>query len=326
MFLRRTLLAMAAMTAATVVAAAPRPPAADPLTATVHAEDADRFAALFLRTGGHPTAAQLQRDYLDKGGVAIGVFTPGRIVDADHLAKAIAAHPERYAEAIRTCLPAARQADADLRSIYLALHGALPQATLPQIYLVFGAGNSGGTAQPGAQVLGLEVLCRLAPTPAAFRQTLRHFFAHETVHSFQADAGSTLVTDPLLTAVLVEGAADFIARLVTGAEPDAARAAWAAPREAALWKQFSADIALTRSLTDQDDPADGSPEATAYKRWVGNYGSAPAGWPGELGYWIGMRIWERYYAAAVDKHAALQAMLTVRDPRAILKAGAYRTR
>ena len=307
-------------------AATPRPPAADPLTATVHAEDADRFAALFARTGGKPTPAQLQRDYLDKGSEGVRVFTPGRIVDAARLAKTIATNSDYYARAIRTCLPAAKAADADLRSIYLGLHGALPTAKLPQVYIVFGSATSGGTAAPGAQVLGLEVLCEISPTPAALRQTLRHFFAHETVHSFQQDAGMTLATDPLLTSVLVEGAADFIARLVTGEEPDAKRAAFALPREAELWKQFQADIALTRSLTDKDDPPDGSPQALAYMRWIGNYGSAPNGWPGELGYWIGMRIWERYYAAAPDKHAALAAMLAVRDPRAILKAGAYRGR
>jgi hypothetical protein len=279
-----------------------------------------------LRQDQRPTAAQLKRDYLDQGSFGIGVFTPGRIVDADNLARAIAANPTRYAQAIKTCLPVAKAATADLRAIYLGLHGALPDVKLPQVYIVFGAGNSGGTAGPGAQVLGLEVLCRMSPTPEKLRQTLRHFFAHETVHSFQQDAGMTLARDPLLAAILVEGAADFIAQLVTGEEPDAVRAAWATPREAELWRQMQADIALTRKLTDKDDPEEGSPEAKAYARWIGNYSTPPAGWPPELGYWMGLRIWQRYYAAAPDKHAALRAMLAVRDPRVILAAGTYKPR
>ncbi|MEG3168651.1 hypothetical protein U1737_10690 [Sphingomonas sp. LB3N6] len=320
--LRPLILALALLPAA----ATNHPPPADPLTATIHTEDADRFAGLYAKTKGKPTAAQLKRDYLDKGSFGIGVFTPGRIVDADTLARAIAANPTRYAQAIKTCLPAAKAATDDLRAIYLGLHGALPDVKLPQVYIVFGAGNSGGTAGPGAQVLGLEVLCRMSPTPEKLRQTLRHFFAHETVHSFQQDAGMTLARDPLLTAILVEGAADFIAQLVTGEEPDAARAAWAAPREAELWRQMQADIALTRKLTDQDDPEEGSPEAKAYARWIGNYSTPPTGWPPELGYWMGLRIWQRYYAAAPDKHAALRAMLAVRDPRVILAAGPYRRR
>ena len=89
--LRPLILALALLPAA----ATNRPPPADPLTATIHTEDADRFAALFAKTKGKPTAAQLKRDYLDKGSFGIGVFIPGRIVDADNLARAIAANPTR---------------------------------------------------------------------------------------------------------------------------------------------------------------------------------------------------------------------------------------
>lgn len=320
----RPIAALALLTAAATPS--DRPSAADPLTATVHTEDADRFAELFTANAGRLTAVQLQHDYLDPAGPGVRVFTPNRIVSAQKLADKIAANPDRYAQAIKTCLPAAKAATADLRAIYLGLHGALPEAKLPQVYVVFGAGNSGGTAGPGAQVLGLEVLCRMSPTPARFRQTLRQFFAHETVHSFQQDAGMTMERDPLLSAILVEGAADFIARLVTGEEPDAARAAWALPRERELWARMKADIDLTRNVSNAKGPAEGSPAAVAYTRWVGNYSSPPKGWPPELGYWMGMRIWERYYDKAPDKHAALRAMLAVRDPRKILAAGALTPR
>jgi hypothetical protein len=319
---RRALLLVVALL---LVASAnpPRPTDADPLTATINTEDVDRFAALMTRTGGKPTAVQLQRGYLDHGSFGIGVFTPDRIVGAEHLATAISKNPSDYALAVERCLPWAKEMTADLRSIYLGLHGALPSARLPQIYLVVGAGNSGGTAEPGAQVLGLEVLCRIAPTRTAFRTTMRHFFAHETVHSFQQDAGMTIGADPLLTQVLAEGAADFIARLVTGEEPDDSRAAWAEPREGELWRQFEYDVALTRPLKGDAMPSPGSPERAAFKRWIGNYNNPPAGWPGELGYWMGMRIWERRYVAATDKRAVLREMLSVSSPVAVMRAGAY---
>ncbi len=300
------------LAASPVVADPPAP--ADPLTATVHTEDADRFATLFAKTDGQPTAEQLQSDYLDSGSYGIEVFTPDRIVSAQWLAKAVAHNPDDYRKAIQTCLPLARQATADLRSIYLGLHGALPEARLPQVYFVFGAGNSGGTAGLGAQVLGLEVLCQGAADPAAFRRTVRHFFAHETVHAFQRDAGGDADERSLLEDVLAEGAADFIARLVTGEEPDTERAEWARPREAELWRRFQADIA---PKTGAADPEEG-------KRWVGNYSTPPDGWPSELGYWIGLRIWERYYAAAADKRAALDEMLTLRDPAEVLRIGAFK--
>jgi len=303
-----------------------RPTPTDPLTATIQTDDVERFAALMKRTNGRPTAAQLRREYLERGSFGIKVFTPGRIIDADHLATAIERNPAAYTVAIERCLPWAKEMTADLRSIYLGLHGALPEASLPQIYIIMGAGNSGGTADTGAQVLGLEVLCRIAPTREAFRKTMRHFFAHETVHAFQQEAGLIVNDDPLLTQVLVEGAADFIASLVTGVQPDAARAAWALPREAELWRQFENDVALTNAVAPDATPAPSSAEGQAFKRWIGNYDSAPPGWPGEVGYWIGMRIWERRYTASPDKRAVLREMLTVQRPETILRIGAYKPR
>ena len=295
-------------------------PPADPLTVTVETGDVDRFAALFQRTGGRPTAEQLQREYLDPGSYGIRVFTPDRIRDAAHLAAAIAARPDAYAKAIHTCLPIVRDTTAELRATYLAFSGLFPDRPLPRLYLVVGAGNSGGTAGPGAQVLGLEVLCSLADTPEKLREIVRGFYAHETVHTFQTDPDRSRPGGPLLTDVLVEGAADFIATLVTGRQTDPDRAAWAAPREAELWQRFETDLALTRDA-GLASPKPGTPASAALHRWIGNYGTAPDGWPTEVGYWIGQRIWERWYARQPDKHAALRSMLELKDPESVLAVG-----
>lgn len=292
------------------------PPPADPQTATVHTEDADRFAALFERTGGAPTAQQLQREYLDRGSYGVHVFTDGRIENAANLARQIAERRAKYADAIRRCLPVVKRADGELRAIYLALHGLLPEQPLPQIYVVFGADNSGGTAGPGAQVLGLETLCGLAGNEDALRTVLRAFFAHETVHVFQKDQ----TADPLLAETLKEGAADFIATLVTGRQIDPARAAWGAAHEAELWRQFEADLAAMQGAPGSASARD---RAAAFHRWIGNYGSAPEGWPGEAGYWVGQRIWERWYAKQPDKRAAIRRMLTLERLDEVLAGGPY---
>lgn len=309
-------LLLAGRAAAAALEVAPPPPA-DPLTAEVRAEDADRFARLFAATGGKPTAAQLQKDYLDGASYGVSVFTPGRIGNAERLAKAIARDPAGYERAIRICLPAAKAAVADLRAIYLALHGLLPDRALPQIYLVFGAGNSGGTAGPGAQVLGLEVLCAQEDSAEGFRALLRRFFAHETVHTLQRDRASQ-GPEPLLTGALEEGAADFIAGIVTGQTPDPQRAAWAAPREAELWAAFRQDMAKTRGVEPEPKAA-----VAAYLRWLGNYRNAPPGWPYELGYWVGMRIWQDYYDRAADKRQAIREMLDFEDAETMLRRSGY---
>lgn len=307
---------------AVVQAALPPPPPADPLTAEIETGDADRFAALFERTGGQPSAEQLQRDYLDRGSYGVRVFTPNRIGNASNLAATIKAKPDLYAKAIRTCLPIVKETTAELRATYLAFRGLFPDRPLPRIYLVVGAGNSGGTAGPGAQVLGLETLCGIADTPDQLRTILRGFYAHETVHVLQGEPDVVKTGNILLGSVLMEGAADFIATLVTGQQMDPARAAWAAPREAELWRQFEADLVTIRGARwDQIKP--GTPAAESLNRWVANYGAAPKGWPGEAGYWMGQRIWQRWYDRQPDKQAAIRAMLDLKDAEAVLAAGRF---
>ncbi|MCG7346926.1 hypothetical protein [Sphingomonas sp. ACRSK] len=297
------------------------PPAVDPLTAEIETGDADRFAALLARTEGPLTAEQIQRDYLDGASEGVRVFTPGRIRDAAHLARTVAAKRGLYTEAVRECLPVVKGTTPELRATYLALSGLFPGRPLPRIYLVVGADNSGGTAAPGMQVLGLETLCRIAGSPEALRAVLRQFYAHETVHALQRDGGEPSPGGPLLRAVLAEGAADFIAALATGTEMDPKRAAWGSAREAALWQMLKADLATTADT--KGDPARGSPAEVAMHRWVGNYSSAPEGWPGEAGYWMGQRIWERWYARQPDKRRALEEMLTISDPLAVLDGGRF---
>lgn len=317
---------IAALLLALAAPATPLPPPVDPLTAQVETGDVDRFAAIFDAAGGAPSADQLQRGYLDRGSEGVRVFTPDRIESADHLSKAIAADRAGYERALRVCLPVVRQTQGELRATYLALHGLFPDKPLPRIYLVMGAGNSGGTAAPGVQVLGLEVLCRISPTPEALRDTLRSFYAHETVHALQGDAERTAEAagngGVLLGIALIEGAAEFIATLVTGRQTDPERAAWGLARERDLWARFEADLMVTRTAR-WSDLRRGTPAAAAFYRWIGNDGAAPDGWKSEAGYWIGQRIWQRWYDKQPDKNVAIRRLLTVDRPTEILAEGRY---
>ncbi|KQV45161.1 basic secretory protein-like protein [Massilia sp. Root335] len=292
----------------------------DPLAADIDARDALRFANL-MKDGAVPTAGALQRGYLDGAGPGVKIFTPApRIIDAQHLAKAVAARPDTYRYAIRECLPQLPALRADLRAIYLAFAGLLPERPLPAIDVVFGALTSGGTASNDTQVIGLEVTCPPGTTPEQFRTTMRGFFAHETVHTWQDDETPAALADLLLSQALREGVADYLATLVTGAIPHLDRDAWARPQEAALWQAFQRDRAAIRGSGDGVNKLVASPH---FRRWFANCGAAPDGWPCEAGYWIGMRIAEAYVARAADKRAALRALIELRDPDAILKASGY---
>lgn len=319
----RNFLFAAALTAVAASVTAAEPGAIDPMTAKVDASAAERFAALWRNSGGKPTAAQIQSDYLADGGPAIAVFTPGRIGNADRLAKKIAQKPELYRDAIERCLPWVEGTNAQLRASYLGLKGLFPEKPLPKIAVVVGGDNSGGTAGNGMQVIGLEVICRLSPTRASFEERMRQFFAHETVHTLQRIDSPKAMQHMLLTMALAEGVPDYVTLLITGGIPSPERDRWARSREGWIWQEFLADAKTVQAGTGADGQMNAAAQA-ASRRWFSNAGDPPKGWPHELGYWVGMRIAENYVAKARDPYAALEALLKVEDPAAILAASGYR--
>jgi hypothetical protein len=301
-------------------------PVRDPLVAQVDLTDAYRFARVFQDTNGQPSKDALQAGYLKGAGRGVEIFTRGRIESAENLAKTVADRSTEYAKAIEICLPSVEASNADLRAIYLGLSGLFPDRELPRIYAVFGAFNSGGTASRDAQVIGIEVICNISEGPEQIRETLRSFYAHETVHALQPSLDRRVeARDPLLAYSLREGMADFVSLLVTGSQPSPERHAWAKEREAQLWAEFLADRAYIQSQVTK--PADlNRMESEALKRlgrWHGNYQSAPEGWPHELGYWFGQQICQAYFDQAEDKRAAIAELMALKDPERILELSGY---
>lgn len=270
-------------------------------------DDAERFAALFAR--GATDAASLQADYLQPGSPGITIFTPHRIQNADNLARVVAARRARYERAIQVCLPVARGLRQEVAAIIARVGQLLGQAQPAPAYLVFGAGNSGGTAGPEGLVLGLEVLCQQAGDPAAAVQVLKDFVAHEMVHVYQERAGAMAGPAGLLKQALIEGFADHLMHEALGgqAQADAARSRYGLAHEARLWQAFQADVAAGRENTD----------------WLYRQNMGGSGQPPDMGYWIGKRICEAYLARATDKAAALRTLLAMKDPAAILADSGY---
>jgi hypothetical protein len=297
-------------------------PASDPLDIRIQQGDADRFAALFAAAKGKPTAEQLQRDYLDKGEQGVAIFTPYRIENATNLAASIAADPARYDYAIKTCLPVLPDLNRELRATYLAYRGLLPERPLPSVYVLFGAANSGGTATPVAQVIGLEILCGPGTSVEDFRTNMRAIFAHETVHSWQTEPSAKALKNLMLLQALREGVPDYLASIVTGAEPSPERDTWGRKNEAAAWAAFQKDAAIVLARKS-DDFSKEKEAGAAMGRWFGNAGNAPKDMPSEAGYWVGMQIARAYVEKSTDKKAAINALIAAEDPEAILKASGY---
>jgi hypothetical protein len=136
------------------------PMASDPAVGpTIHIDDVDSFYKVYDAAGGHPTADQLQHDYLDPGSDGLHEFAKLRNISGTRIAETLASHPEIYSGAKRcmVVLPRVRQ------RLKVALHnlGRLyPEARFPPVTIAVGRGQPVGVGGgPATGVLiGLEAL------------------------------------------------------------------------------------------------------------------------------------------------------------------------
>jgi hypothetical protein len=276
------------------------PTAADPAVGpTIHIEDVDRFYKVYDAAGGHPTADQLQHDYLDPGSDGLHQFAKLRNISGTRIAETLASHPEIYSGAKRcmVVLPRVRQ------RLKVALHnlGRLyPEARFPPVTIAVGRGKPVGVGGgPATGVLiGLEALCATNYLNPNVEDRFVHVIAHEYAHVQQAPA---LVDDENATVLegsLVEGAAEFTAELISGEVAYSQFGASTKGHEKEIESAF---------VTDEDK--------TDLSQWLNN--GTPEK-PGDLGYWVGYRVVKSYYQHATDKRRALREILGMTDPRRFL--------
>jgi hypothetical protein len=272
---------------------------------TIHTEDVDRFYEIYDITGGHPTADQLQHDYLDPGSDGLHQFAQLRGISGTRIAATLASHPQIYSSAKRCMivLPRVRQ------RLKVALHklGRLyPEARFPPVTIAVGRGTPVGVGGgPATGVLiGLEALCATNYLNPNVEDRFVHVIAHEYAHVQQVPA---LVDDEhasVLEGSLNEGAAEFTAELISGEVAYSQFGASTKGHEKEIESAF---------VTDEDK--------TDLSQWLNN-GTPDK--PGDLGYWVGYRVVKSYYQHATDKRRALREILEMTDPHAFLaRSGWY---
>jgi hypothetical protein len=112
-----------------------------PTKPVIISEDVARFFGLYEATSGHPTADQLQHNYLDAGSDGLQYFAKARDISGVRIAKAITDHPGIYADARRclTVLPRVRQR---VQAVLLKLGRLYPEAQFPPITIAVGPGKA----------------------------------------------------------------------------------------------------------------------------------------------------------------------------------------
>lgn len=273
-------------------------------------DDAERFAELFQKSEGDLTAELLQSGYIETGTDGISIFTPKRIINGENLAKNIAASNADYRKAIDVCLPAARNLKNNADRVLNKVAHLLGESEVAPAYILFGANNSGGTADHKGLGIGLEVICQFVNNEEDAVKLLEDLLAHEIVHVYQArnEKYRTEKNASLLEISIVEGFASFIMEMVLDRESVASldSANYGKKHEAILWQEFQQDIK----------------ENNGYGDWL--YNQKPKnGRPADLGYWIGKRICEAFYAKASNKSLALRQLLELEDAKSILEASGY---
>ena len=282
-----------------------------PDAARVITDDLDRFWRAYDAAWALAPAQRadvFQRGYLDAGSPGLKEFTRLRIGDGAQLAATIDRHPRYYA-ALRLRMDAVRSYEAPIRAGFRRFAELYPDAVFPDVYLLIGRMNSGGTLSDRGLLIGLEMYGRHPDTPDAelgewHRAVLRdmdglpHIVVHELVHYQQRYEFGDAPT--LLQLSINEGVADFLGELASGRHINPHVHAWAEPRARTLWAEFAARR-----------------HGTSTKGWL--YDPAPGqGRPADLGYWVGYRIAKAYYDRSPDKAAAVRDMLTIEDFEAFL--------
>jgi len=188
-------------------------PTAGPVILT---EDVDRFYKIYDAAGGHPTAKQLQRDYIDSGADGLHQFAKMRNITGNRIAETLTKHPEIYSDAKRcmVVLPRVRQR---LEVALRKLGELYPDAKFPPVTIAVGRGKPVGVGSPVSGVMiGLEALCATNWLNRNVEDRFVHVIAHEYAHVQQVRA---LVDDEhptVLEGSLIEGAAEFTAELISG--------------------------------------------------------------------------------------------------------------
>jgi hypothetical protein len=270
----------------------------------IQIEDVTLFYKVYDAAGGHPTANQLQHDYIDAGSDGLHHLAEARRVTGTAIAKNLEVHPEMYSDAKR-CMAVLPRVRERLQAALLKLKSLYPEAKFPPVTIAVGRGKPVAIGSPvsGVQV-GLEALCATNWLNPNVEDRFVHVIAHEYAHVQQARA---LVDDEhptVLEMSLIEGAAEFAGEMISG------EVSYPQFTESTKGREKEIETAF---VPDEDK--------TDISKWLYN---STLEKPGDLGYCVGYRIVKSYYQRAPDKTQAFREILQMTDPKAFLaKSGWY---
>lgn len=283
----------------------------NPDEARIVTSDIDLFWKAYDRARPENNLIVFRDEYLRVGSYGLKQFTRLRIGNSCNLVDQIEKRPRYYASIRQSTLKIDSMKEA-IRVNLRRLKELYPEAVFPDIYFLIGRMNSGGTLTANALLIGSEMYARTATTPTEEmndweRQVIKgvevvpHIVTHELIHYQQKYAASAT----LLARSMNEGAADYIAELVSGGNINDHLHRYGNERERELWEEFKKEM-----------------DANDVSRWL-YQGDQSKDRPADLGYYMGYKIAEAYYKRAADKKQAVKDILQIKDFHQFLAASGY---
>lgn len=265
-------------------------------------------------------AARLRQGYLEPGTAGLRALLPRGEDAAGALLGALQVHRDYYASIWAESLHVIRTLPARLETVLERLSDLFPELEA-DLYVVMGAFGRGGTLgrEVGRRfaVIGLEFFCggphAATSSLSPWQRTVLHsadalpgVVAHELIHTLQPEMRVEELT--LLQAVLAEGTAEYLGRLVSGETVHARLHEYGLIHEGELKRRLQTDL----------------DKGAALEGWL--YQGEHAGdEPADLGYFLGARIVEAYHERHRDKANVLHDLLhsAQRDPGAFTRLSGY---
>ncbi|HET7577026.1 MAG TPA: DUF2268 domain-containing putative Zn-dependent protease [Sphingomicrobium sp.] len=289
---------LARVLCAAALAFAAAPAAATAAQPRIITSDVRLFYQVYDAAGGHPTAEQLQHDYLDRGSDGLHTFARLRNITGKRIAAEIAKDPALYANA-RRCMAILPRGRERLMVAMRKLAELYPAAKFPPVTVAVSRGKPVGVGGPVTGVMiGLEALCGVTYFDPDMEDRFVHVLLHEYLHVQQSPALAEDDHPTVLESSLIEGAAEFMTELIAGGVAE--------PGIRSEVKGHETEIE-TAFVADEDK--------TDLRKWLYNGSMTKAG---DLGYWVGYRIVKAYYERASDKRQAIHDILGMTDPKAFL--------
>jgi uncharacterized protein YjaZ len=252
------------------------------------------------------SVATIQKIYLDRATNGLLDFIQRRDLTAEKYVQAIAKNTAFY-QSVRSNTYQAKKAEGAIEEVFKRFRELYSNFKPFKVCFAIGIKNTGGTVSNNYVLIGTELTSflenNLKPSDEEIIQKIKSIVAHECVHTQQKlHSDSLAIKCELLDKSIREGAADFIAELVSGNEK---KNEYGDQHESELWIQFK------NELCNQN-----------IGNWLYN-GSSVKNKPRDLGYYIGYKIAESYYNNAKDKRKAIINIIEMDDPIKFLELSRY---